>query len=105
MASRSWTQMRAKCADEGRCRWCLRPCKPDPAHIIARAHARPGVDHGEHPDNCVPLCREHHSLYDLRELDISAVLTAEEMAHAVILAGSLITALERITGAKWSPRS
>jgi 5-methylcytosine-specific restriction endonuclease McrA len=102
---RDFSKMRAKCADEGRCRVCARPCKPDPAHIVARAQARAGVEHGEHPHNCVPLCRPCHEAYDRRDLDVLPFLAAEERVKAVELyRGDVIGMLERVTGVRWAPR-
>jgi hypothetical protein len=57
MAARNWKHMRDKVADEGRCRVCAIPAtvkQLEAAHIIARAHARPGTDWAEHQNNCVP---------------------------------------------------
>jgi 5-methylcytosine-specific restriction endonuclease McrA len=93
--------MRAKVGEENRCRVCAIPDSVKPleaAHIIARAHARPGLDWAEHEHNCVPLCRNCHSAYDFRELDLLPFLSREEQAHAVLLAGGIITALERLSG-------
>lgn len=97
--------------EEQRCRACAIPASVKPleaAHIVARAHARPGLDWAEHEHNCVPLCggpHGCHAAYDRRDLDLLPFLTREEQSHAVLLAGGLVTALERLSGEKWSPRS
>jgi 5-methylcytosine-specific restriction endonuclease McrA len=93
--------MRQKVSDESRCRVCAIPESVkslEAAHVVARAHARPGLDWAEHEHNCVPLCRHCHAAYDLRELDLLPFLSREEQSHAVLLAGGIVTAYERLTG-------
>lgn len=91
---RDWTMMREKVAHEGACRVGGRVCgPPEAAHIIPRSRVRYG---GEGAENCVPLCREHHALYDTSSLDILPYLTREEQAYAVALVG-LVEAYRYVT--------
>jgi predicted restriction endonuclease len=99
---RDWTDARAKCVAEGRCRVCGRKGKVEAGHVIGREHDRPRTL-GEaklwvNPLDVVPLCTTHHRAYDHRKLDLLGVLTVEEQARAVYVAGGMITALRRITG-------
>jgi hypothetical protein len=80
---------------------CARlPCEP--AHLIDRSLA-PGW--GDDPRIVVPLCAEHHRLYDEEDLDLSPYLEPRyrEAVAAAVLAVGLFSALRRITGKRWSP--
>lgn len=100
---RSWAAPRAKALREGRCRVCRRSdTRLDAAHIIPRSRVAPGP--GEDERNIIPLCREHHAEYDLRQLDILPFLYPDEQGYAVEVAGGLLSALERITNERWAPR-
>lgn len=91
---RDWAQMREKVDREGACRIGGGLCgPPEAAHIIPRSRVRYG---GEGRDNCVPLCRRHHTLYDADDLDILPYLTREEQAYAVALVG-LVEAYRYVT--------
>lgn len=94
MAARSWSAMRQKCDAEGTCRVCLHGL-PEAAHIIPRSRAKPGP--AEDPRNCVPLCRDCHSAFDGRRMDLLPYLNLVEQAYAVGLVG-LEEARRRITG-------
>lgn len=91
---RDWTEPSRKARAES-CRVCHDPYT-DPAHIIDRSLVQPGVGENEH--NIVPLCRQHHTLYDVHQLDLLPYLTRMEQATAVFLLG-LEAAYRRITGA------
>lgn len=100
--TRNWKKMREKVdAEDGVCRNCGGP-DAQAAHIIPRSLI-PKVGHsqldGEDPRNCIPLCavRGCHPLYDGHQLDILPILTREEQAYAVELAG-LLGAYRQITG-------
>ena len=74
----------------------------DPAHLIARGFTTVGQDE---PLAVVGLRRDLHRRYDAGELDLLPYLTGrhdDAVAFAVQRVG-LITALERITNAKWMP--
>lgn len=106
---RDYSLAREKVDGESRCRVCAIPNSVKPveaAHLIARARVRPGLEHGEHPDNIVPLCggpNGCHSAYDLRQLDVLPFIDRHEQAKAVELAGGILSALERLTNTKWAP--
>lgn len=75
----------------------------DPAHILRRGQG--GCDH---PDCVVPLCREHHRLFDENALDILVPLLTRrygvEMAHPISEHDlSPTQLLERLTGQDWQP--
>lgn len=86
---------------EAGCRVCADPRDLEVAHVIARAHVRPGP--GEDEANLVPLCGPCHRLYDGRKLDLLPYLSIPEQASAVALGGGIITALQRVTGESWYP--
>lgn len=93
---------REKVADHA-CIVCWQgPC--DPAHLIDRSLA---PDHGGDPIRVVPLCRRHHSDYDVGLLDLLPHLSPHwrhEVGSAVTVhPGGLIGALERITNQRWGP--
>jgi hypothetical protein len=52
------------------------------------------------PVRIVPLCRKHHRAYDAHELDLLPYLTVEEQAQAVLDAGGLELARNRICGGR-----
>lgn len=54
------------------------------------------------PDCGMPLRRDLHQLYGLRQFDVLPYATLEEQAHAAGHLG-LIGALERMTGRTWAP--
>lgn len=92
---RDWTFARAKVEEEGRCRLagsgCIGP--------LAAAHT---LDRGKDGDlvvdpvDVVPLCTQHHQLYDARRISILEVLTHEEQAAAVRKVG-IYRAVRRLT--------
>lgn len=103
---RDWSAAHEKVAREGSCRVCrLREYEADldPAHVVPRAQARPGV--GEDARNIVPLCRTCHASYDgqARErLDLLPYLSHEEQAYAVLVhPGGMMGALRRVTNRRW----
>lgn len=74
----------------------------DPAHLIPRSMTTIGQDE---PLAVVGLRRDLHRAYDLGDIDLLPFLTHrhdDAVAFAVERVG-LITALERITNAKWAP--
>jgi hypothetical protein len=92
---------REKVAEQA-CVVCWRgPC--DPAHLIPRSLV---ADHLGDPIRVVPLCREHHRLYDTGELDLLPHLRQwrREVSHAVAIhPGGILGALDRITNTRWGP--
>ena len=78
-----------------------------PAHVIGRSWAlepltrqvltddAPIPEVRGDPALIVPLCRLHHTVHQLRKLDLLDYLTAEE-AQAVLDAGSLASARRRL---------
>lgn len=82
---------------DARCVVCLRaPC--DPAHIISGALGR-----DDDPRIIIPLCREHHQLYDTGKLDLLAYLVPEyndELGYAVSQYG-ILAVLRRVTNSRW----
>ncbi|HEX6024382.1 MAG TPA: hypothetical protein VFZ00_20505 [Solirubrobacter sp.] len=69
------------------------------AHVIGRARdERRGKVAVVNKDSVVPLCREHHQMYDAHRLDLMGVLTVSEQAQAVLDAGGLELARRRISG-------
>ncbi|NCA17727.1 MAG: HNH endonuclease [Betaproteobacteria bacterium] len=100
---RDWRAFRAKVESEhNRCRICGQS-PADAAHIIARSQVSAGP--GEDPRNCLPLCRRHHTAYDLadpqtgRTIDLIPYLTNEEQAYAVELIG-IERAYRRLVGGR-----
>ncbi len=97
---RDWTEARAKCDEEG-CRVC--GGRAEAAHILGRRHDQPKREGGKvlwvNPLHIIPLCRREHTKYDAHELDISGLLTEDELAEAVRLAG-YGSAMRRITSSR-----
>lgn len=97
---RDWTLAIQKCVTEGECRLCTAG-SPDPAHVMGRKHdppARYPFEGGKRrvlPASIIPLCRPCHTAYDGHELPILHVLTAVEIARAVLDAGGMIPMLHR----------
>lgn len=123
---RDWTEAKAKMEREGICRHAWDgECegKLEAAHIVGREcdrfvalfsiemetldpSTRPETQYSEwsvERDRIVPLCTKHHRMYDAHELDILPTLTTEEQVQAVADAGSILVALQRLTGARYSP--
>lgn len=103
---RDWQLARAKC-EEG-CRVCGDAAEA--AHVIGRIHDRkPGVGMTTpstfvHPDRIVPLCREHHQMYDAHQLDLLSYLALDEQIQAVADAGGIENARIRICGSSVYPK-
>jgi hypothetical protein len=120
---RDWTDARAKVEREGSCRvWRgLLGCDGggqrnlEAAHIIGRKADRfPALGHigwtprepwvidewPVDPLRIVPLCQKHHRAYDAHELDLLPYLTVEEQAQAVLDAGGIELARNRICGGR-----
>lgn len=103
---RDWSLALAKVEEEDGCRICgARVEFLECAHILGRKFDRP-ISEGSKtllvlPDRIVPLCNQladgHHQSYDAHELDLLPYLTTAEQAQAVLDAGSIITALKRIS--------
>lgn len=106
---RDWRDARAKVEREGCCRVCgarATAVKIEAAHTIGREH---DAKHGSKPDalwvdpaDVVPLCRDHHGLYDARRLDLLPHLTSAEQAAAVRHVG-LVSAYQRLTSSRQVP--
>lgn len=101
---RDWRDARAKVDAEGRCRHCLISRGLEAAHVVGRRHDKPKREGSKalwvNPDSIVPLCglegQRCHARYDAHELDLIGHLTAEEEARAVLDAGGLELARQRI---------
>lgn len=86
---------REKCRELA-CVVCRSPAPSEPAHLIARGALTEGQDDAR---AVVPVCHEHHRLYDTGELDLLPHLEPwwrDEMAFAVQRFG-LISTLRRVT--------
>jgi len=71
------------------------------AHVTGRIHDRPRT-HGSktvyvEPESVVPLCPEHHSLFDAHRFDLLPYLHLDEEIRAIEDAGSIGLALNRIS--------
>jgi hypothetical protein len=89
---RDWDQAHEKSILEGsRCRVCRSQRNVQLAHITGRTHDGefPLRAEGDwkpmtvHPDRVVPLCPDHHRLYDDHRLDLLPHLTMWEVLQAV----------------------
>lgn len=103
---RDWSLARAKIEEEGGvCRVCA-AFSAEAAHIMGRKFDQP-ISPGSRtllvlPDRIVPLCGERfgngcHARFDRHELDLLPYLTTAEQAQAVLDAGSIMSALKRIS--------
>lgn len=78
--------------------------KIDPAHVYASRYA-----HCECPDGVVPLCREHHRIYDdlNSSFDLMPYLLngwRTELVHAIVEHGARpFHVFEIVTGMQWAP--
>jgi hypothetical protein len=93
---RDWSFARQKVEQEGRCRLahdfeCGGPLAA--AHVIERGR---DDDMIVDPVDIIPLCTQHHALYDARRVSILHVLSLEEQAAAVCKLG-IYRALRRVT--------
>lgn len=112
---RDWSEARSKVEREGRCRVCgdvgTAIAYLEAAHVIGREHDNKAIGFGPKEDRSmlwvsplriVPLCRHMqggcHPKYDAHELDLLPYLTVEEQAQAVLDAGSIELARNRICG-------
>lgn len=96
MIRRDWSQANHK--REYGCRICGRH-PAELAHVIGRINdERHGNVLTVHPDSVTPLCREHHTAYDARRLDLLPYLTVQEQARAVVDARGIESARRRIIG-------
>lgn len=98
---RDWTLARAKVELEGACRYCHVEYKHlEAAHLIGRKHDEPHPDGTKriwvNPDRIIPLCAEHHRLFDAHQLDLIGYLSLEEQLRAVSDCGSLEIARRRL---------
>lgn len=89
--SRDWSQAIAKIRREARCR--IQGCRNrdlETAHTLKR-QLQDEVDKDGNrkvlPVSVVPLCRNHHELYDGHKLDILPYLSYEEQADMVLHVG------------------
>ena len=105
---RDWSEARAKCDAEGRCRAAADsqfPCSGplQAAHVVFRGvdrvqeGPRGGLRTVVDPLDIVPLCQIHHIAYDGHRFDLLPFLTVDEQAKAVGHMG-LERARRRITG-------
>ena len=83
MIRRDWTAALEKVHSEPGCRVCRR-WPVEAAHVVGRKYDTLGDDGIVRvaPDSVVPLCREHHSAYDSRLLDLLPYLTYPEQGDA-----------------------
>lgn len=92
---RDWSFARAKVEQEGRCRLegsaCIGPLAA--AHVLDRGK---DDDLVVDPVDILPLCTQHHQLYDARRISILHVLSPEEQAAAVRKVG-IYRAVRRLT--------
>lgn len=93
---RDWTAARAKVETEGVCRVCGIGGRLEAAHVIPRS-INP-TEANMDPAGIVPLCPNHHRLYDSHDLSLLEHMTVEEQARAVIMASGLESARHIITG-------
>jgi len=109
---RDWSEAEAKKQREGRCRVCGKQTTLQSAHTVGREHDGSTIeslsvidpDHPDAPDpgtlvrarDIVPLCRDHHTAYDARQLDLLPHLSYDEQAAAVEHLG-IVRALKRLT--------
>ena len=96
MTKRDWSKAEPK-REEG-CRLCGSPAQL--AHVIGRSRdERIGGTFVVDPDSIVPLCAAHHRAYDNKGcLDLMPYLTVGEQARAVLDAGGIENARQRISG-------
>jgi hypothetical protein len=102
---RDWSAARAKVDAEGCCRVCGSTEDLQAAHTIGRAKQdvevsgpRGGKVLKVLADATVPLCGEHHRLFDSRRLDLLPYLKLPEQLNAVEAAGGIYAANRRLSG-------
>lgn len=102
---RDWTEARQKVSREGRCRICGSSELLQAAHTISRRlqdveveGPRDGTYLLVKADAVIPLCQDHHYLYDQRLIDILPHLHLHEQTYAVETAGGIVSAYKRLTG-------
>ncbi len=96
---REWGEARQKLADEGVCRVCGTARSLEAAHVAGRKYDERVSKNKAvvHPDDIVPLCRDHHTDFDHHKLDLLPYLTVPEQVRAVAHLG-IMGALRRISG-------
>ncbi len=85
-----WSYAREKIEKEGVCRVCKSNHWIQSAHTIGQKYQDVKLDDGDvmvMPDSVIPLCQQHHELYDKRLLDILPYMTNEEQSNAVAAVG------------------
>lgn len=92
---RDWTEGRAKVDAEGACRLCGDAGALDSAHVVPRSHNP--TEANMDARGIIPLCRSCHRAFDANEISVLEVLTVEEQAWAVLMAGGLVNAMQRTT--------
>lgn len=97
---RDWRDAVAKIRDEAACRVCGAAEDLEAAHVTGRRHDAQKLDGTlyVHPDSVLPLCREHHLLYDTHRLDLMPYCKLKEQVRAVEDAGGIMSAMSRISG-------
>ena len=99
LLKREWGEARIKLADEGVCRVCGTASSLEAAHVAGRKYDE-RVSKSKavvHPDDIVPLCREHHTQFDHHEIDLLPYLSIPEQVRAVSHLG-IYGALRRLSG-------
>lgn len=96
---REWGEARKKLADEGVCRICGTASSLEAAHVAGRKYDERVTKNKAvvHPDDIVPLCRDHHTQFDHHEIDLLPYLTVPEQTRAVSHLG-IMGALRRVSG-------
>lgn len=103
--TRDWSYAIAKVEGEKRCRACGSTEHVEAAHVVGRKHDEPASPGSPvlfvRPERIVPLCGPFpdgcHGEYDHKRLDLLPFLKAEEQAQAVLDAGSIVSALKRLS--------
>jgi len=96
---REWGEARKKLADEGVCRVCGTASSLEAAHVAGRKYDERVSKNKAlvHPDDIVPLCRDHHTRFDHHEFDLLPYLSIPEQVRAVSHLG-IYGALRRLSG-------
>jgi hypothetical protein len=102
---RQWDRAIEKVESEGCCRVCGASDFVDAAHTIGRAKQdkevegpRGGTYLYVDPDSIIPLCSEHHRMYDSHRLDLLPYMKLPEQVNAVQAAGGIALANRRLSG-------
>lgn len=94
--ARDWSEAKAKCEDEGVCRYPGCNAQPTPAHLWHR-----GMGGGMDAAGIIPLCLAHHTRFDEHQLDVLELCTLEEQLYCVRQAGSIERARQRLVPSEY----